>query len=175
MPLYYKNETAVYIPQTNTVYWNLLSYKKVQFIVPALTGMAMVDGIQPFIPEVIDDNEMEYIIHEIASDQREAISQSYDRIEPVDSMENTKYILNKDLDSNGRLRIYNLLAPLNYDLLENYGYRSYIFPSSEEEYLAITNNDQTLCKTGSEKGFRRILIISVDDQDVPASREIICK
>lgn len=59
MPLSEKRRTAVYIPKTNRAYWGDLrqgesSGATTPFLVPALTGMAMVDGLPEYedLPEV---------------------------------------------------------------------------------------------------------------------------
>ncbi|MEA5616578.1 hypothetical protein VB711_01810 [Cronbergia sp. UHCC 0137] len=46
MPVGDKRQTALYIPQSNKLYWNWLkNCKSVSFIAPAVSGMVMIDGL----------------------------------------------------------------------------------------------------------------------------------
>jgi len=49
MPLSEKKKTLVFIPQSNTDFWNIKMKRcyGVPFLVPAITGMAMLDGLPP--------------------------------------------------------------------------------------------------------------------------------
>jgi hypothetical protein len=49
MPLSEKKKTLVFIPQSNTVFWRakLDECDAIPFLVPAITGMAMLDGFPP--------------------------------------------------------------------------------------------------------------------------------
>jgi hypothetical protein len=47
LPLDEKRRSALFIPQSNSIYWNLGSCLSVSFIAPALSGMALVDGMPP--------------------------------------------------------------------------------------------------------------------------------
>jgi hypothetical protein len=52
IPLDEKRRTAVFVPQSDSVYWHILRRPNAcsfsSFVVPSLTGMAMVDGMPPF-------------------------------------------------------------------------------------------------------------------------------
>lgn len=45
IPLHEKKETLLYIPRSNKNYWNLLSCYATPLLAPALSGLAMVDGV----------------------------------------------------------------------------------------------------------------------------------
>jgi len=47
-----KRRTCIYIPKTNRVFWDLQSHRQdgTPFIVPALTGIAMIEGLPDYLP-----------------------------------------------------------------------------------------------------------------------------
>lgn len=48
IPIDKKKQTIVYVPQSNSIYWDLDVFRGDPFIVPACTGIAMIDGMPKF-------------------------------------------------------------------------------------------------------------------------------
>ena len=48
MPIDKKKQTIIYVPQSNSIYWDLDIFRGDSFIVPACTGIAMIDGMPKF-------------------------------------------------------------------------------------------------------------------------------
>jgi len=64
LPLSEKRKTAVFIPQSNKLYWNAYpSCEAVPLIVPAITGMAMIDGMPPADCRIIYTNH--YAVYQL--------------------------------------------------------------------------------------------------------------
>jgi len=51
-PIAEKKQTCVYIPKTNDAYWKIPLYKRlaIPFIAPALSGIAMIEGVPAYFP-----------------------------------------------------------------------------------------------------------------------------
>lgn len=52
MPLEIKRQTIIYVPQSNNIYWDLNVFRGDSFIIPAVTGIVMIDGM----PEIDGDS-----------------------------------------------------------------------------------------------------------------------
>ena len=60
MPIDKKKQTIIYVPQSNSVYWDLDVFRGDSFIIPAVTGIAMIDGMPEIDGDPMPDNYYGY-------------------------------------------------------------------------------------------------------------------
>ena len=69
LPVSEKRQTAIFIPQSNEVYWNAYPLcEAVPLIVPAITGMAMIDGMPPDNCKIIYTNH--YAVYQLRTGEQ---------------------------------------------------------------------------------------------------------
>lgn len=81
LPLKEKKETLIYIPKTNNLYWNLLYKPDIKeeewknfygkassFVAPAITGIAMIDGLPPV--ELCKEKYFGYVVYEFSNTEQ---------------------------------------------------------------------------------------------------------
>lgn len=172
-----KHKTLIFIPQTNAIYWNMSQYKISQFVAPALTGMAMINGIQPFAPKEIDERMMLTTTEEFNKIDIKIFTNAYLKTSSPDStIKNPKFLykLKDNLSREEKVKIYDLIAPSYYKLLKDYGFDRYEIGESENDYFQKTTDGQ-LCYGALTKGFERIIEVDEGANNLPTSRVIECK
>lgn len=174
-----KNKLAIFIPQDNYLYWNLVAYENVQFIGPSLTGMPMIGGIQPFIPAKLSEKEMKALTVGFDDKQIKTLTSFYSTVDDretgqLQEKQTVEYLLRKDLSYDEKIVIYDLIAPKYYRFLKYRGFWSYDFPS-EKEYLEKFSSDEKICQQATEKKFSRVIIITDDQDSNTRSRTLNCK
>jgi hypothetical protein len=166
-----KKRQAVFVPQSNYLYWNAFPYLGVHFLVPSFSGEALLGGIQPFVPLEINDTDFESLMQQIPKEEdRQFVNSSYE----VDDSHN-KRKLDLTLSEQEMFRLYNVLQPINRAKLRGgFSYDIYEMPS-EETYLDRTRNDEQLCALAKPKGFDNIIILTTNKDKVPETRSVVCK
>lgn len=179
MPMNIKNKTVLFIPQDNQVYWNMVPYRGIQFVAPALLGMATINGIQPFIPQRLDQVTLDICIKNLSDQEKEIVLNKFIKVKLTKDDSATsdafEYVLRQDLSDEEKNYIYDLFSKYYFAKLKDYGFESYQITENEQDYLNKTNSDEKLCKESTSKGFDNIIIISTDENDLPLRRDITCQ
>jgi hypothetical protein len=163
-----KEHTLLFVPQDNYFYWNMMQFRRIQYVAGSLSKMAMLQGIQPFIPLEINKDELAIVSQKFTEQDRDAM---YGLLKK--NTETGNYLLNTELQKEDKIRLYNILSPYYADQLINYSYGSYNTHISEEEYLEITKDDDSLCHQAKIKGFNKVIILT-DQDHKPKLRELDC-
>ena len=174
-----KNNMMLYVPQDNFLYWNLADYRNIQLLIPSITGMPMLGGVQPFVSAELDAKEMKILTKHFDDKQMQTFGIFYAKVEdeqadPLGKKQTFKYILKKDLSYDEKITIYDLVAPEYYHRLRYYGYWLYSFPF-EAEYLEKFSSDEKICQQAAQKGFSKVIIITADQDSNFQSRELNCR
>jgi hypothetical protein len=165
-----KSRTAVFVPQSNYLYWNSFRYLGVHFLTPAFSGEALLKGMQPFVPLRITSLNFERFLAQIRSQEdKDYIISSYEINSKTEERE-----LKMHLNDQQRAILYSIFQPINSaELRGGFGYDLYQMPS-QEQFLQETGNDEKLCQIAREKKFDRIIFISNQDKTTEA-RTLNCK
>lgn len=163
-----KKKTALFISQSNSAYWNMTSiytYKE-PFVAPAISGLAMIDGIRPYAPY---ETTGEFLEHLVA---KKGVSNSiYQYYQKSDNAND--YVLRDNLSQEEKIALYDAVGPIFYASLQYYGYESYQFPT-EKEFLDRTNNEESLCRNAKEKGFLKVVMLE-SINNIVSPRTIDCR
>jgi hypothetical protein len=176
LPQSEKSRTLLFIPQGNYLYWDHMSYNSVHSIGPALSELAMIEGIQPYAPRYISPARLDYITVQFYpnASQIKTIKSSYSSAPDTkigDGIE-TYYSLRENLSDQEKIQIYNLFAPFYYENLGYQSYGMYSFPT-EQQYLQDTT-DFGLCQKAKSKGFDKIIVLDEKGQNI-VRRDLDCR
>jgi hypothetical protein len=179
MPPGVKKSTAMFIPQDNQIYWNMLSYKKIQFAAPALSGIAMIDQIQPFVAKKLDQATIDTNVKKLSEEEKKSVMDTFVKTRLPSKNSNdlgvSEYSLRQNLSIDKKNQIYDLFSANSFAQLVDYGFESYQIGLNEQNYLIETGSDINLCKEAVLKGFDNIIVVTTDKDDLPQSRNITCR
>jgi hypothetical protein len=153
-----KRASVLYIPQTNRAYWGLNQQpgytsvfwsKTTAFLAPALTGMAMIGGVPPVIPERLGAGELQRAGLDPAA--LEALRPLYDA-QPDGAM-----LLKRPADPGAVSRAREALAPRYASLFSSYGYESY--PPQALAAYAGPDGLAAAAASARAQGFHELIVL----------------
>lgn len=147
-----KKNSAIFIPQENYAYWNMLEYLRVHFLPGALSQMALVEGIQPFVMQRLSQPEMDKLTAQLSEEDKTTVARMF-------TQDGQTLTLNKDLNREDKIKLYDLVAHRYSERLANYSFASYNTRVTEAEYLNQTKDTETLCARAREKNITRLLTL----------------
>jgi|GEM_PF-4255438 len=178
IPVDEKRKTLIFIPQSNRMFWDINSDYKIAilwnysapFIVPAFTGIAMINGKPPVLQKMINIKDYERAISKkyIDFNTNKFLMSIYKKDEL-----SGYYYLKNDLTNYEKIKAFKILLPVYKNTLSGFSY-FYYDNLLEPQYEDFLDNPGPLCKEVREKGFEEVIVIYQDGDNI-LTKKILCK
>ena len=168
MPVAKKRKTAIFIPRDQTDFWDMCSYyyftyqpfwsRAGSFVVPAVTGIALIDGLPTIIPYAIHKEYFFEGLKRLDRNDGEFINSLY-------ISESNHFFLKKSLSEEDMNKAVKILKPLYSDSIHDRGYDVYPKPVLPIQRFNV-DNFEPVTASAKSKGFSRVIVLRMENNMV---------